>query len=161
MRGPGYWLIATALVVLVVDKATKWAVVEGLNLAEVLRVDVLPPFLVFQMAWNPGINFGLFGSDSDFQRWFLVALAVVVSVGLSVWVLRSGAGRRSAAAVGAIVGGALGNAWDRVGYGAVADFINMSCCGFDNPFAFNVADTAIFLGAAALLIFPQAAAETR
>ncbi len=159
MRSPRFWLAVTALGVLVVDKATKWAVVEGMNLAEVLRIDVAPPYLVFQMAWNPGINFGLFGNDSSFTRWFLVALAVAISAGLSVWVLRGGSGRRAAAAVGAIVGGALGNAWDRVGYGAVADFLNMSCCGIDNPYAFNVADTAIFAGAAALLLLPQRPAE--
>ena len=57
-----------------------------------------------------------------------------------------------AVGVGGIVGGALGNVWDRVRWGAVADFINMSCCGMRNPFAFNVADAAIF-GGAALLVF--------
>ena len=51
-----------------------------------------------------------------------------------------------------IIGGALGNVWDRLQYGAVADFINMSCCGIRNPFAFNVADAAIFAGAALLLL---------
>ena len=54
--------------------------------------------------------------------------------------------------VGAITGGALGNVWDRLSYGAVADFINMSCCGIRNPFAFNVADAAIFGGALLLVL---------
>ncbi|MSU91354.1 signal peptidase II [Rhodobacteraceae bacterium 2CG4] len=159
MRAQGYWLAVTAGAVLALDRATKWAVVEGLNLAEVLRIEVAPPYLVFQMAWNRGINFGLFGSGSDAARWFLVALAVAISAGLSVWVLRGAAGRRAAVAVGAIVGGALGNAWDRIGYGAVADFLNMSCCGIDNPYAFNVADTAIFAGALALLLLPTPRAD--
>jgi signal peptidase II len=53
---------------------------------------------------------------------------------------------------GAIIGGALGNVWDRLRWGAVADFINMSCCGIANPFAFNLADAAIFGGAALLVL---------
>jgi signal peptidase II len=54
---------------------------------------------------------------------------------------------------GLLIGGALGNVVDRVLYGAVADFLNMSCCGIDNPFAFNVADVAIFVGAIGLVLF--------
>ena len=54
---------------------------------------------------------------------------------------------------GVLIGGALGNVVDRVAYGAVADFLNMSCCGIDNPFSFNVADIAIFVGAVGLILF--------
>ena len=54
--------------------------------------------------------------------------------------------------VGGIIGGAIGNVWDRVRWGAVADFINMSCCGLRNPFAFNLADAAIFGGVAVLVL---------
>ena len=53
-----------------------------------------------------------------------------------------------------LIGGALGNVLDRVLYGAVADFLNMSCCGIENPYAFNVADIAIFAGAFGLVLFP-------
>ena len=53
---------------------------------------------------------------------------------------------------GVVIGGALGNAWDRLQYGAVADFMNMSCCGIDNPYAFNIADVAIFAGAALIAL---------
>ena len=53
---------------------------------------------------------------------------------------------------GVLVGGAIGNVVDRIIYGAVADFLNMSCCGIDNPFAFNVADVAIFVGAVGLVL---------
>jgi len=55
-------------------------------------------------------------------------------------------------ACGAIIGGALGNAWDRVVYGAVADYLNVSCCGIVNPYSFNVADVWIFGGAAFLVL---------
>ena len=104
------------------------------------------------MAWNEGVNFGLFDFGAA-GRWVLVALALAIVAGLLVWLRRTG-GWGPAAGVGLIVGGALGNVWDRLQYGAVADFINMSCCGIRNPFAFNVADAAIFLGAAVLVLAP-------
>ncbi|MGF1500729.1 MAG: signal peptidase II [Paracoccaceae bacterium] len=137
-------LVWAALICLVVDRATKLWVIDGLDLPNLGRIDVVPPFLNFVMAWNTGINFGI-GSEADL-RWALVALAVAISIGLAVWVLRRGQPFLAGAA-GAVIGGALGNAWDRIQYGAVADFLNMSCCGIVNPFAFNVADVAIFVGA--------------
>ena len=81
-----------------------------------------------------------------------MALALAIVAGLLVWLARGGGGVR-ALGVGAITGGALGNVWDRVQWGAVADFINMSCCGIANPFAFNLADAAIFGGAVVLVLF--------
>lgn len=56
---------------------------------------------------------------------------------------------------GVLVGGALGNVIDRILHGAVADFLNMSCCGFTNPYAFNIADIAIFVGAVGLVVFTE------
>ncbi|MEM7667565.1 MAG: signal peptidase II [Pseudomonadota bacterium] len=135
-------LALTALGVFVLDQVTKYWIVWYLDLANRFQIDVLPPYLTFKMAWNEGINFGL----QIAGRWVLVGLALAISLGLSWWIL----GRRSvllASAAGLVVGGAIGNAVDRVLYGAVADFLNMSCCGIDNPFAFNVADIAIFAGA--------------
>ena len=70
----------TALITLAADQALKWVVVVGLNLAEVLRIDVLPPWFRLTMAWNRGVNFGLFADDSQVLRWGLVILPVVVSV---------------------------------------------------------------------------------
>ncbi|MEL6315846.1 MAG: signal peptidase II, partial [Pseudomonadota bacterium] len=70
-----------------------------------------------------------------------------------VWVTREPGGRWQNIAAGFLIGGALGNVVDRIIYGAVADFLNMSCCGFSNPFSFNVADIAVFLGALGLIIF--------
>jgi signal peptidase II len=63
------------------------------------------------------------------------------------------AGRLAMISAGLLVGGALGNVIDRILYGAVADFLNMSCCGIENPFSFNVADIAIFAGALGLVLF--------
>ncbi|NNU79579.1 signal peptidase II [Halovulum dunhuangense] len=153
MRGLSL-LGVTALLVLALDRLTKLWVVEWMDLKTRFAIEVLPPFLQFRMAWNRGINFGLMGSDAEAMRWGLAALAVAVSVGLAWWARRAG-GLYVPLAGGLIVGGALGNAWDRVTYGAVADFLNMSCCGIDNPFSFNVADAAIFVGAVALIFMPD------
>ena len=146
-------LIVAALV-LGLDRLSKIYVVEVLDLQARLFIPVWDPFLNLTMAWNEGINFGLFDFGAA-GRWVLVAVALAIVAALIGWV-RSG-GWLQAAGAGLIVGGALGNVWDRVTWGAVADFINMSCCGIRNPFAFNVADAAIFGGAALLLLAGQAA----
>ena len=62
---------------------------------------------------------------------------------------------------GLVVGGAIGNLIDRILYGAVADFLNMSCCGFENPYSFNVADISIFLGAVGLILMTNDTGATR
>ncbi|MDR9427809.1 MAG: signal peptidase II [Salibaculum sp.] len=115
------------------------------------RVDVVDPYLVLTMAWNRGVNFGLFGGLD--LRWLLVGIALAVSVFVLWWVRRDQPGRLAMIGAGLLVGGALGNALDRVLYGAVADFLNMSCCGIANPYAFNLADIAIFAGAIGLVLF--------
>lgn len=134
------------------DQLSKLLVVHWLGLASVGVIEVQPPYLVFRMVWNRGINFGFF-RDYD-SRWVLVLMSLAVSLLLAMW-MRNKRGWLLPLAAGAIVGGALGNALDRVIYGAVADFINMSCCGFDNPSSFNVADAFIFLGAFLLIVGSQ------
>jgi signal peptidase II len=143
----------TALIVFVIDQALKIIVVWWLNLAERGEIDVLPPLLNFRMAWNRGVNFGLFSGDAEALRWGLIAVAVVISVWVWLWVRRDAPSARTQILAGLLIGGAMGNVVDRVLYGAVADFLNMSCCGIENPFAFNVADICIFLGAIGLVIF--------
>lgn len=143
--------ILAALAILALDRLSKLWVVEWLGLRQTLSLDVVPPFLTFRMAWNRGINFGLLDMGDGAGRWILTGVAVAISAALLVWAWRA-AGRWVPLGLGLIVGGALGNAWDRVQYGAVADFLNMSCCGINNPYAFNVADTAIFAGAALLIL---------
>jgi signal peptidase II len=142
-----------ALIIFVIDQLSKWVVVHALNLRSVGEIDVFPPFLVFRMAWNTGINFGLFSEYAAMLRWGWVALAIVMSIWVMTWVRRENFGRLGVISAGLLVGGALGNAVDRVIYGAVADFLNTSCCGFVNPYSFNVADIAIFAGAFGLIIF--------
>ncbi len=138
---------------LALDQATKWLVVDGLDLRGRLAIDVLPPLLNLRMAWNRGVNFGLLANEGEITRWALVALALAISAWVWRWVARAGEGRRVQAAAGLLVGGALGNVIDRIRWGAVADFLNMSCCGIDNPFAFNLADAGVFAGAVGLVLF--------
>jgi signal peptidase II len=142
-----------ALAVFALDQLTKIAVVFGLNLIERGMIDVWPPYLTFRMAWNRGVNFGLFAHDATAMRWVLIALSLAISAWVWRWIARDGARPMARLSAGLLIGGALGNVVDRVAYGAVADFLNMSCCGFENPYAFNVADIAIFMGAIGLVLF--------
>jgi lipoprotein signal peptidase len=117
------------------------------------EIEVFPPFLVFKLGYNTGINFGLFSGGPEVTRWVLLGLALAISAWL-LWWARTGLTRPVALiSAGAVIGGALGNALDRLLVGAVVDFLNMSCCGIRNPFAFNVADIGIVMGAIGLLIF--------
>ncbi|SFP35639.1 signal peptidase II [Tranquillimonas alkanivorans] len=146
-------LFLTAAVVFVLDQITKVIVVHVLNLRSVGEIDVLPPFLNLRMAWNRGVNFGLLSNDADLMRWVLIAVALAISAWVLWWMNRDRPGRWSFLSAGLLVGGAIGNVVDRLLYGAVADFLNMSCCGIENPYAFNVADIAIFAGALGLVLF--------
>ena len=135
------------------DQASKYLVVHLLNLRQLGEIDLVPPFLNLRMAWNYGINFGLFAQGTDLVRWVLIALALLISGGVLWWVMRDRPGRAGQISAGLLIGGALGNVVDRLLYGAVADFLNMSCCGIANPFAFNIADVAIFAGALGLVLW--------
>ena len=149
---PLFW---TAFWVFLLDQATKYYVVHWLGLINEPggRIIVFPPFLEFRMAWNRGVNFGL-GAGYD-MRWVLIGVAVAISIGVIAWLWKAGGTRNMMIAAGLLIGGAIGNVVDRVIYGAVADFLNMSCCGINNPYAFNVADIAIFVGAIALAFLSE------
>ncbi len=142
-----------ALVAFGVDRLSKVVIVEWLNLASVHKLSVWPPYLNLVMAWNRGVNFGFLNRFD--ARWFLVAISIAVSLALTLW-MRNKSDWVTTLATGAVVGGALGNAYDRVVYGAVADYINVSCCMIHNPFSFNVADVLIFGGAALLVLGHEA-----
>ncbi len=142
-----------ALSVIAADQASKWFVVAGLRLEERLFIEVIPGVFNLTMAWNRGINFGLLSSYSDAMRWGLIVLALAICAWVWVWAWREAGNRWFQASAGVLVGGALGNVIDRLVWGAVADFINLTCCGIANPYAFNVADAAIFAGALGLILF--------
>ena len=146
-------VLISAAIWFALDQGSKYAVVHAMGLIERGIIEVAPPFLTFKMGWNTGINFGLFSGGPEVMRWLLILLSLGIS-GWLVWWARHGLTRPMAViAAGAVIGGALGNGLDRLIYGAVADFLNMSCCGIDNPFTFNLADVGIFAGAFGLLIF--------
>jgi signal peptidase II len=148
-----FWI--TALATFGIDQLSKLGVVHGLDLINRHEIDVLPPFLNLRMAWNYGINFGLLSHGSDIARWGLIVLALAISAWVVWWMRRERGNRWAELSGGLLVGGALGNVIDRIAYGAVADFLNMSCCGIENPYAFNVADIAIFAGALGLVVFAK------
>lgn len=142
----------SALIAFVLDQVTKYGVIYGLNL-QAGDVDVFPPLLVFRKGLNTGINFGLLSGMPFDTRWLLIGLAVVISAGLVFWASRSFERPIQFVAAGLVVGGALGNALDRVIHPGVLDFLNMSCCGIANPYIFNVADIFIFAGAIGIALF--------
>ncbi len=148
-------LLTSAVAMLAIDQISKWLIVTRLDLLNKGEIDLFPPFLVFRMGWNRGINFGLFGGvgGADLTRWILTGVALAISAWVIVWVQRERPGAAGQIFAGILVGGALGNAADRVFFGAVRDFLNMSCCGIENPFVFNIADIGVFGGALGLVLF--------
>ena len=146
-------LFSSALIVLAIDQATKFYVINSLNLRELGSIELFPPFLNFRMAWNRGLNFGIFAADSEYIRWLYVGVAIAISAILIWWGVRRAGSPLSKAMAGCVVGGAVGNAIDRISEGAVADFLNVSCCGIENPWVFNFADVGIVCGAAGIALF--------
>jgi signal peptidase II len=144
-------LSIAALLAFLVDQASKYAVVFGLELWRIRTMDVFPPFLNFRYGENRGVNFGLFDGGSEAARWMLIALALVICLAVLIWVRRTHMGFWAYASAGLLIGGALANVLDRLVYGYVLDFLNMSCCGINNPFVFNLADVFIFAGAIGLV----------
>lgn len=152
-------MIWTAIVVFVLDQLTKLFVVQYLDLKTRQTLMVVDPYLNLRMAWNEGINFGI--ASGLEMRWFLIGLAAVISAWIVWWMRRDRPGRWVQVSAGLVLGGAMGNVIDRIVYGAVADFLNMSCCGFENPWSFNVADISIFVGAIGLIFLTGEAPKDR
>jgi len=141
------WLWLSALV-LVLDQCTKWLAGSGLQYGEPVP---LVPMLALTLAHNYGAAFSFLGDASGWQRWFFILLAVAVSAVLLLWLKRLQRHEwRIALALALILGGALGNVIDRLLYGYVIDFIDFYYGDWHWP-VFNVADSAISVGAALLL----------
>jgi len=143
------WLWLSALVI-AIDQATKAAIVAEFELYE--RRELLPVLDVTRLH-NRGAAWSFLNDASGWQRYFFVALALLVSVGIIVWLVRLGTQRVTLLASGLalILGGALGNVIDRVLRGYVVDFIHVHWHEHWFP-AFNAADSAISIGAALLIL---------
>jgi signal peptidase II len=138
-----------ALAVVLIDQIAKAGV-----LSYSARPDVEPtpltPFLDLALRWNRGISFSLFARDSALAQAILLVLTLAVTVLLTWWLFRC----RSvvpAAGLGLIIGGAVGNAIDRLAHGAVVDYLDLHAFG-RHFFVFNVADAAINIGVALLIL---------
>jgi len=138
-----------AAVVLAADQGSKYWILNGLRLQD-LDVVVLLPVLNFVLVWNHGITFGMFTSFGDVGKIVLAGIALAVIGALAVWLLRA---QRwlTTIAIGAIAGGAIGNVADRLHYGAVVDFIQVHAGWLYFPYVFNVGDSCIVCGVAALM----------
>ncbi|OAN76006.1 signal peptidase II [Sulfitobacter sp. EhC04] len=147
--------ILFSVLAFLIDQISKYLVIHTMELARIRSIDVLPPLLNFRYGENRGINFGLFGGGSEASRWILIALALLICAAVTIWLMRSAQPRLAQISGGLLVGGALANVLDRLVYGYVLDFLNMSCCGIENPFVFNVADIFIFGGALGLILFSR------
>lgn len=147
-------VIWVAALIFVIDQVLKYVVVHMLQLDRVREIDLLPPWLNLRMAWNQGVNFGLMASDVSLMRWVLIGVALAICLWVWIWIWRTPVGRLARVSAGLLIGGALGNVIDRILYGAVADFLNMSLPNWQNPYSFNVADISIFAGAIGLVLMP-------
>lgn len=147
--GASNWLWLT-LAVLIADQYTKYLIVENFALYDSIT---LLPYLDFMRLHNEGVAFSFFASGSGWQRWFFSALGLAVATVILIWLRKLPAQGQHllAAGLSCIVGGALGNVTDRVFRGHVIDFIRVHYESAYFP-AFNVADSAITIGAALLIL---------
>ena len=140
--------LALALAVYGLDRASKWAVLDWMGLKP-HEVQPLAPWFNVTLLWNPGISYSLLRASTPAGRWGLFAVTAAAAVLMSVWLWRTSS-RVSAAALGLLIGGAVGNGQDRLLRGAVADWADVHL-GAWHWYVFNLADGAIVVGVALLL----------
>lgn len=128
----------------------KWFVAFGMERRPFESVE-MTSFLNFVMVWNKGISFGFFGYSGSWMVWFLTILTTAI-VGFLFYMVNQAKDSYAVVAISMIIGGAIGNIWDRLRFGAVADFIDFYYQGWHYP-AFNVADACITSGVVLYLIF--------
>ena len=141
------WL-ALALLVLVLDQVSKGWVLANFRLMD---RQVVTSFFNLVLVFNAGASFSFLADAGGWQKWFFVALALGISAWLLVMLHKHAAERLLPAALSLILGGALGNVVDRLRFDAVVDFLDFHLAGYHWP-AFNVADSAIFIGVALMLL---------
>ena len=142
------WYVLLALGVLIADQITKWWAQMSLPMAQPIKVtDFLNWFLIY----NPGAAFSFLSQAGGWQRWFFTVIGIVAAI-VIIWLLQKNTHDRPfCLALSLILGGAIGNVLDRLLYGAVVDFIDVHYDGWHWP-AFNIADSAISIGATLIVI---------
>jgi len=143
-----YFGFFLALGIFLLDRVSKFWVVDVINLEKTGPLDLLP-FFELRFVENTGISLGLFQMEGDLGRYLLIAITGVVSIVVAAWLLRATT-RLVRTGLGLVLGGALGNIWDRFEYGGVADFLHFFL-GDWSFYIFNVADAAITIGVLLLL----------
>jgi signal peptidase II len=139
--------LAIAVIVLLLDQVSKWSALSNLQMGV---PDPVLPFLNWLLLFNPGAAFSFLAQGSGWQRWFFTILGLAASIYI-IWMLnKNQSDKLLCIALSLILGGALGNVLDRVMYGAVVDFIDVYYGNWHWP-AFNVADSAICIGAALII----------
>ena len=141
--------LTVALATGLIDHINKWWMLTIYGIKESDRIRVLP-FLDLTYVKNLGISYGMFSQTGPWGQRFLAAFAFAASLGLTVWLARGVTNRLLAVSLGLIIGGAVGNAIDRLVLGGVADFYSMHAFGF-YWYVFNIADVAIVAGVVGLL----------
>jgi len=145
------WLLLSLLVI-GLDQLTKWWALHALQPAGMPH-PVLPGFLNWTLAFNTGAAFSFLAGGAGWQRWFFVALALLIGGALVVWLARTARRDwRTALPLALILGGALGNLIDRLHAAQVTDFIHVYYGQWNFP-VFNVADCGISVGAVLLIVF--------
>ena len=136
-----------------IDRISKMYVISIAELNN--KVDVyLSPYLNLYLIWNKGIAFGFLSFDGSLiYNLISTIIAIIILVVLIVMIIKSEGFKKYSLIL--ILGGALGNLFDRVYYSAVPDFLNLSCCGIQNPYIFNIADIFVFIGLLPLILFSE------
>ena len=144
-----------ALLIIVLDQLTKAWVLGSADVSDPILIpagyrfaEVIPGIFNLTMVRNTGVSFGLFGGGG--ARWVLAIFSIIVAGGLIWWATQANR-RLLISAIGLVIGGAIGNAIDRVRFGYVIDFIDVSGLGFF-PWVFNIADSAITVGVVLLIL---------
>jgi signal peptidase II len=140
-----------AFVVFILDQLAKLGVTGPLGLDRIGDQLVLLPVFNFTYVRNEGISLGLLNATDPLGRWLLVALTAAIAVAVAVWIGRE-KNRIDQAALGLVLGGALGNILDRVRFGYVVDFADLHFGDFRPFLVFNVGDAAISIGVVILLL---------
>ncbi len=164
--------LSLAIFIVIADQLSKWFIMEQalrplypldsesrglmewmLNAPErlpYLGFDILP-FFNLVVVWNQGVSFGMLSNDLDYGPYLLIALSFAIILGFGIWMFRT-QDRVHHLGIGLVIGGAIGNVFDRFRFGAVFDFLDFHLFGFHWP-AFNIADSAIVIGVFILMIY--------